>query len=476
MMNVQSKVLIKALAIAVLHHSSRAEGILNGLFSDGLQGWEHVGDVTGVSTNGYTYVRLQETFEATPDDPNGERRPVASRSRLFQEFIVPSDATDLSFRFKFAFSPRTRTGTAPPDAFTAHLLTTNGVRVLPGAQDEPSFTSAFFYIDSDGRLAYDTEHVSVQMTPGPDGMYGVTLKELNSNGLIGQKVRLEFDLATADNGIATAVFMDGVADGSPITPYSGLVAAGVGTATTGAGTINISVPNNAIVVQALLYWSGEHRPPFDGDTDAVAVTINGGTQQNVTGEALGQSPEQFFFNSGWVYTSTYRADITALGDFTTGANAVQIGGMDFNYSTNGAGLVVKYSDGSNAHVDVQDGQDLACAQGCSPTLDSDPKVFTFAAASTPRLAALHFFASSVEEGRPNRICVTVFDTPQGTEVCRDYPLESSDGHHWDTYVWNDISILAGTTNLSVQVISWTGGQGQAASLNWITAGLSLPIE
>lgn len=149
------------LAFAATSRTSVADGLANGLFSIGLNGWQHVGDVTGVSTNGYTYVRLQETFEPTPDDPNDERRPVASRSRLFQEFTVPADATDLSFRFKFAFSPRSRTGTAPPDAFTAHLLTTNGVRVLPDAQDEPSFTSAFFYTDSDGRLAYDTDHVSV---------------------------------------------------------------------------------------------------------------------------------------------------------------------------------------------------------------------------------------------------------------------------------------------------------------------------
>lgn len=140
------------LAFAATSRTSESDGLANGLFSNGLDGWEHVGDVTGVSTSGFTYVRLQKTFEATPDDPDDMRRPKASRSRLFQEFTVPANARDLSFRFRIAFSPRVRTTTAPTDAFTAQHITTNGVRVLPDAGDEPSITSAFFYIDSDGRL------------------------------------------------------------------------------------------------------------------------------------------------------------------------------------------------------------------------------------------------------------------------------------------------------------------------------------
>jgi len=271
----------------------RADGVLNGLFSNGLDGWQHVGDVTGVSTNGYTYVRFQETFDATPDDPNDDRRPVASRSRLFQEFTVPADATDLSFRFRFAFSPRVRTTTSPADAFTAYLLTTNGARVLPDAGDAPTFSSAFFYIDSDGRLVYDTEHVDVQMTPGPDGMFGVTLKELNSNGLIGQTLRLEFDLATADNGVTSAVFMDGITDGSPLTPYSGMVTAGVGL-DDGPDSFTINVPDS--VVQAHLYWSGEHATS-NGD-ETVNVSVDGNTT-GLAGTLIG-GPEFFYTNNGSV--------------------------------------------------------------------------------------------------------------------------------------------------------------------------------
>lgn len=96
-MSLRKLFLTAMLTFAAVNHMAQAEGILNGLFSNGIEGWSSVGDVTGVSTNGFTYVRMEESFvlrNANGDDTTefDRARPRASRSRLFQEFVVPVGA------------------------------------------------------------------------------------------------------------------------------------------------------------------------------------------------------------------------------------------------------------------------------------------------------------------------------------------------------------------------------------------------
>ncbi len=245
-----------------------------------------------------------------------------------------------------------------------------------------------------------------------------------------------------------------IADGS------GTVAAGVGL-WNGPGTINLEVPGD--VVQALLYWEGHTAGPGYDDT----ISVNG---VSVTGTVIG-GPTQFF---GSTYSTTVRADITALGLVDEGNNALHITDMNFNRGNNGAGLLVIFDDDTTAEIDIRDGNDLAFHAYDSPLDTTVPQTFTFAAEAEDRVADLTIFASSVADGefRP-----TAVEVQSGVvTVVYDNQLASNNGGEWDT-LEIPVPIAAGASTLTVQVKSVdnlaTGAR--PASLAWIGAGLSVPV-
>lgn len=255
---------------------------------------------------------------------------------------------------------------------------------------------------------------------------------------------------------------------------SGFVAGGVGLTLGQPGTLNITVPSPATIKQVLLYWEGQHYGGSGDNTIMIGAT-------GITGTLIGGP--NFFFNDGAsVYSSTYRADITALGLVTAGANALSVGGLTFSKASHGAGIIVIYDDGTPAQdIQIVDGNDLAYRFFPAPRQTTVAQTFTFDPATTDRVAKLKMFFSSVEgivstgTQRPNRIAVAV----GALTTNYDDELSSHDGQEWDTFE-KDVLIPAGETSISVQSISGPGGfehgigGPRPASFAWLTAGVSIP--
>jgi hypothetical protein len=248
----------------------------------------------------------------------------------------------------------------------------------------------------------------------------------------------------------------------PVASGTGVVVGGVGTRTTQPATISINVPGT--VKQVLLFWEGNN-PTAVGDDQ---ITVEGNA---VTGTLVG-GPTYFYSN---VYTTTYRADITGLGVAASGANSIEVSGMDYA-KNNGAGLVVIYDDGSTpAQLGVKEGNDCAYYLFAPPLDTTVPQTFTFTAGTVAREATLAVLASSVEENRPNIIRVSV------GSVVTDLvdPLQNSGGSKYDAYM-TTVTIPAGATELTMQCLSAKDPSsaltGDIASLIWNCAALSVPVE
>jgi hypothetical protein len=253
--------------------------------------------------------------------------------------------------------------------------------------------------------------------------------------------------------------------GSPsiaIAEGTGVAAGGVGLQNAQPADIDVAVPADATVNQVLLYWEGGHLQGQGDNTIEV-----GGT--DVTGTLIG-GPTLFFAN---IYSSSYRADITALGLVGPGANSVSVGGLDFVYN-NGAGIVVIYSSPSEpeATIGLVDGNDLAF-RDFGPTLNTTvPQTFVFPASSSARTVPLTLLASSVEDARYRPNVVTV-ESGGSTESFLD-PFTNTNGAEWDT-VTLTVTIPAGATSLTVQALSDDHGTGALpASFAWTAAALVVP--
>jgi len=262
----------------------------------------------------------------------------------------------------------------------------------------------------------------------------------------------------ADGSEATGIGTPSI----PIAAGSGIVAAGTGLIN-GPGTIDIFVPGN--VAQAILYWNGEGTPAGD-DT----VTVDG---ISVTGDLIG-GPTFFFNFNGAVYSTTYRADITAMGLVDAGANSLTIEDLNAGTFDNGAGLLVIYDNGTTANIEINDGQDLAFIFFAAPIDAVVPQTFSYPASTFDRSADLTMFFASVGGApgprRPNRV---VIDVDGGALPPLDDPLGGFDGEEWDTLVVT-VNIPAGSTELTVDAISWDDGTSDLpASLTWIVAGLTV---
>jgi hypothetical protein len=248
------------------------------------------------------------------------------------------------------------------------------------------------------------------------------------------------------------------------------IAAGSGIATGGIGMVDpsdpliIDVPLSATIEQVLVYWSGSSDvSPFTGDDQ---IEIDGNP---VDGVLIGGPT--LFYNA--YQATTYRADITDRGLISPGANSLAISGMDYPFTSsnenNGVGIIVIYSDGFSAEIDIRDGIDVAYFDFPGDRQVTVPQTFTFVAVPVDRTAKLAIFAGSVGENRPNQIKVTV----DGTEQVFDNLLYDARGHCWDDPTIN-VNIPAGATSLTVEVISVESWDPRGASLTWLTAALSVP--
>ncbi len=261
---------------------------------------------------------------------------------------------------------------------------------------------------------------------------------------------------------------------------SGAVAAGTGMfeqiGQPGAGRIDLNVPGT--VVQALLYWEG-----FEDDAVGFddTLTVRSATAKRaVTGTLIGGPT--FFFNQNGVdnWSRTYRADITNLGLIQGGDNLLIVGGMSFGSRNNGVGLLVIYDDGTQADIQLRDGNDLAFIN-FAPTLDTTvPQTFNFAASSEDRVATMPMFFSSVtgpgSGGGPIRPTTIEINTGGQTYLYEDV-LVSIDGPEWGTYTL-EFTIPAGATSLTVQARSEDllelPGAPLPASFAWSAAALVVP--
>jgi hypothetical protein len=324
--------------------------------------------------------------------------------------------------------------------------------------------------------------------------------------------------------IPSQTFADGTETLGPpgirIAQGTGFVEAGTGLYN-GSGTIQVDVPLNAEIRQAILYWEGQHRNTNTGDPNLV---VNG---QTVWGERIG-GPTLFETRGTEgpdVNATAFRTDITGYGFIKPGSNTLQVSGSTFDFANDGAGVLVIYAESSGLRdIQVRDGVDIAYKNFPSPRDKTVPQTFVFAPASTPRTADLSLFVGSVNDSlprpnkRPNAIRIIIgsahseatvqtvplgkmvsLGTPLLTPVLEDFApicylaglaagkpvathnalstsetllinqLDSKDGSEWDTFR-TQVEIPAEASELTVEILSYDDGSGnRPASLTWVTA-------
>lgn len=256
---------------------------------------------------------------------------------------------------------------------------------------------------------------------------------------------------------------------------SGIAVGGVGLHAQ-PGTIEVTVPDDATVEQVLVYFETGHRPG-DASREAHDDTIRlDGTE--VTGQLIG-GPTHFY---GTVESATHRADVTELRLVVPGSNAVEVDGLDGDEVSDGAGLVVLYSQpGRVDELFLVDGNDIAFADFEAPRDTTVPQTFTFAPSTEDRVAELGLLTASVHDpapeanpsgdqrNRPNAIEVTVGDV---TTTVAD-PLGRAEPE-WVTGSLQ-VAVPAVTTSLTVRYLSeWDDTGDLPASLVWLAATLVVP--
>ena len=299
---------------------------------------------------------------------------------------------------------------------------------------------------------------------------------------------------------ALAVSATALADGTEtLGNPSVAIAAGTGVVVAGAGTqafpnvdrsFSFNVPAGATIKQVLLYWEGHwtdhephfsHTPQVDGDN---VIAVNGSA---VTGTKIGGSTAFFQQFAGAVAGTEkfvgYRADITARGLVSAGANTLTISqmlfesnfptGSPFNQGNDGAGVLVVYDDGTDsAVVGVKDGVDLAYKFFAPPLDTTVPQTFAFTPAAASRPATLATMAGSVSGpdlgGLRGNVLNGAFDTGQTFSIVNGW--QSASGAEFDALT-SPITIPAGASSLTVQALS-EGGTAPA-SFTWIGASLAV---
>jgi hypothetical protein len=239
----------------------------------------------------------------------------------------------------------------------------------------------------------------------------------------------------------------------PIASGTGVVSEGVGMFTQPA-VVAVNVPANAVVKQTLLYWQGEHRGAPDGTIDVNGVPV--------TGTLIGGPT---VFHNSDVKSTSYRADISALGVVKTGPNSVSLSGLSFDYANNGASIVAIFDDQSGAaEINIRDGNDNAYAGFGGALQATVPQNFAVTPASFTRQAQLDLLVASVDRTRGSLVRVTTGG------VVTEYKnlLGDSDNREWDD-VTVQFTIPANASTVTVEVISQDVDGRFAASLTWVAA-------
>jgi len=253
---------------------------------------------------------------------------------------------------------------------------------------------------------------------------------------------------------------------------TGIAVGGVGLINGQPGTIQVEVPDGAIVNQVLLYLegtmytAGEITPAMDIQINGVAVTA-----------ALIGGPTQLKSS----LTATYRADVSVMGFVCTGPNSVAISGVDFTEDDDGAGILVIYDySSSDAVIDIRDGNDYVYIGSPGSLKVSDPQTFQFAKSNQDRVANVDFIVGSVAGGAGSGASCrpSVFEiTTGGTTAVYPDQLDSLDGLYWDT-VSLAVTVPRGETELTLEIFSRDSGDGRCAgytpaSMAWVAAGLAI---
>ena len=253
-----------------------------------------------------------------------------------------------------------------------------------------------------------------------------------------------------------------------------LAAAGAGVEFEDHSTLSLDIPDYVEVLQVLLYW-GMRALPADDD-----LVLNG--ELTVTGELIGTSPGNPASNNRVPHV--FRSDITSLGLFAPGANAVTVSGIEIDDAAfkNGVEVVVIGKDtrakGLNAETVLLDGCDFAYVDYQAPYDRLDPQALTFQASDENRTAELilvvgdHVDAMNGDR-RPSTLEVKI---QGGEDVVLSDPLVASDGDSWDT-IRLSLEIPAGSTRVDAQLFSDTRTKARAvpSSFYWLFAGLNVPI-
>jgi hypothetical protein len=284
-----------------------------------------------------------------------------------------------------------------------------------------------------------------------------------------------------------AIAAPAAADGTEtLGPPTVTIANGTGVTVGGIGMfeqpseLSITVPDGATVEQVLLYWEAGHRhDDTSGDAGDETMQVNGIEVQADT--HIGGPTFFYGSDTGDVLSLTHRVDITSLGLVGAGTTVLSVSGLDTDEVTDGAAVVVIYSEPGVEPFPIQlvDGNDIAFVDFEPPRDTTVPQTFTFEAAAVDRVATLSMAVSSLHDPvggsqiRPNIMVTTV-----GGETNRVVdPFPDTQGLEMDTLDFS-IPIPAGADELTVQMLSERveGMPELPASLVWLVAALALAPE
>lgn len=197
--------------------------------------------------------------------------------------------------------------------------------------------------------------------------------------------------------LAAPAFADG---DETLGPTAGLTLAGGSNAlsartdlATGPGSVALDVPAGAIITQALLYWRGTGEP-----TDA-DIYVNGFP---VSGTLVGQS-----MTVDGPRTS-FRADISALGVLSTGANVLVVSGDALSGANDAVSLIVIVDEGlAPAQFQLRDGSDYAGTGEPAPTDSIAAQDYPIVPDLEDRMAQVMVFGSDTGTNSPRTVDVTV---------------------------------------------------------------------
>ncbi|TWU28999.1 hypothetical protein [Novipirellula artificiosorum] len=191
-----------AIAVLACMAPTASAGLMNGDFSDAtgspFAAWTTDPFFNAAPTDGGGFARFQVTdFLIDPSDLSSPLDEV----QLQQTFVVPNDATTLSF--EFLFSSAAGGSSDPFAAFDAFQATLYDSLFDPINPIDP-FLPGFYSFDSSG---FEDKAAGVTVENLPGGMRRVSL-DISSLGL--QEVTIDFQLLGDDDELISTVDLDNV--------------------------------------------------------------------------------------------------------------------------------------------------------------------------------------------------------------------------------------------------------------------------